>query len=253
MLARPLNAHEFWIDPVRYQVPPGENIVADFRNGENFEGVQLAFFDRNSTRLQMAHKGDVRDLTPRAGDRPAINQAPMGDGLHVLAHETTMSRLTYREWEKFAGFAAHKDFADIQQRHMDRGLPAENFREGYSRHAKALVTVGKVNGADQELGMVTEFVARTNPYTPDFTGEMKVNLYYQGQIRPDAQVEIFDTGPDGTTDVRLARTDSAGQAVIATQPGHRYLLDAVTLEPADDGQIVWRTYWAALTFAVPAR
>jgi len=39
------------------------------------------------------------------------------------------------------------------------------------------------------------------------------------------------------------------------EPDHEYLADAVSLmpvEPAEDGDPVWHTHWASLTFAVPA-
>lgn len=249
----PAAAHEFWIDPVRYKVPSGENIQADFRNGELFEGSRLGFFDRRSARLEMAHGGKVLTLAPRNGDRPAVNVAPMGDGLHVIVHETTPASLTYRAWEKFQAFADHKDFPDIEARHMARGLPKEGFAESYTRHAKALISVGGSTGQDQHFGMRTEFVALANPYAPDFNDELPVYLYDGNMRRADAQVEIFDKAPDGSVKVSLTRTDADGRAVIAITPGHSYLLDAVILEPSDAEGTVWQSHWAALTFSVPAR
>jgi cobalt/nickel transport protein len=250
--ATALPSHEFWIDPERYQVEIDGRILADFRNGQEFEGITLGFFDRSSALLRMALRDDVRDLEPRNGDRPAIDQAPMGEGLHILLHETTPQRLTYATWEKFAAFAAHKDFPDIEARHAARGLPRKDFAERYTRHVKALVAVGDGAGSDRRFGLETEFVALANPYTPEFAQEMAVELYYDGALRADAQVEIFDMAADGSVSIRLARTNDRGVARFGTEPGHTYLVDAVVLrEPELPGDVAWESLWAALTFAVP--
>jgi cobalt/nickel transport protein len=247
-------AHEFWIEPERYQVAPGDPIIARFRNGEKFEGVDLPYLDRQSVRLEMVRGQDVATFTPRNGDRPVIDQPNLGPGLTVLAHETAPRTLTYRDWESFAAFAAHKDFPDIAARQDARGLPREDFKERYTRHAKALVAVGDGAGSDRALGLETEFVALDNPYAAGFDGVMEVALRYQGEPRPDAQVEVFDAAPDGSVTVTLTRTDAEGRAAVPVMPGHRYLFDAVVLrpvEPAEAGDPVWETVWAALTFAVP--
>ncbi len=248
-------AHELWISPIEYRVGEGATIVADFRNGENFVGTQLAFFDRSSTRLQVAGPGGIVDVKPRNGDRPAIEIEAGKAGLHVLAYETTPSRLTYKDWAKWMKFVDHKDLNAVAAAHTARGLPQENFKEGYTRHAKALVAVGSGNGQDAALGLETEIVALTNPYAANFDQNMRIEVLYQGQPRAQAQVEIFERAPSGAVAVTLTKTDDMGRAVINTQPGHTYLLDAVLLrEPMrDDDDIAWETLWAALTFQVPPR
>ena len=235
---------------------PGDAIQADIRNGERFEGRALSYFERSTVRLEQAFDGTTTTVEARSGDLPALTlQAPDSDGLLVLAYETTPSQVTYRDWEKFLRFAHHKDFADIEARHDAAGYPRDTFREGYTRHAKALIAVGDGRGADRKMGLETELVALTNPYAADFDGTMRVALTYQGEPRGDAQVEVFDRAPDGTVEITLARTDAEGQAAIPVAPGHEVLLDAVVLRPAPESDApnapVWETLWAALTFRVP--
>ncbi len=252
-----VSAHEFWIEPVRYHVETGERLQAKFKNGENFEGSTLSFFDRSSARFEMRADGDVIAIEPRAGDSPALDVAsPTDDGLVVVVHETTPSFVTYREWAKFLKFADHKDFTSAEQDHLAAEWPQEMFRERYTRHAKALFAVGTGEGADRSMGLKTEIVALTNPYGEDFDNQMKVSVLLEGEPRPDAQVEVFDRAPDDAVTVTLHRTDSTGQAVIPVVPGHEYLFDAVVLHVAPDEQtqdlpVLWETYWAALTFKVP--
>lgn len=255
--AVPAASHEFWIEPEQYQVESGAPLEANLKNGENFKGVNLAWFERRFTRFEIVAGETVAPVEGRMGDTPALQTTAPVDGLLVIAHETTDSTITYREWEKFLRFVEHKDFADAVPMHEARGWSKEEFREIYTRHAKALVAVGDGAGSDRALGMATEFVALSNPYAPDFDGTMTVALTYQGEPRPDAQVEVFERAADGAVTVTLHRTDARGEARIPVKPGHAYLFDAVVLRPsplAETGERapVWESLWAALTFAVPA-
>ncbi len=245
-------SHEFWIDAQEYQVPAGGQLVARFRNGENFEGMTLAFFPNRSLRYAVIMDGAETEVAPRMGDNPALDIPAPGEGLAVAIHETAPSSLTYDRWEKFEVFANHKDFPEIRARHQARGLPETGFAESYTRHAKALIAIADGQGADSVTGMQTEFVALANPYTDDLGAGLPVQLFYKGAPRGDAQVEIFDRAPDGIVTVTLTRTDAGGRATIPVSSGHSYLLDAVVLREAPpDSPAVWETLWAALTFAVP--
>ncbi|NRB34525.1 MAG: DUF4198 domain-containing protein [Rhodobacteraceae bacterium] len=243
--------HEFWLDPAAYQVEKGERVQVSMRNGEAFEGFELAYFSTRSTRFDQVMGDGLEAIEARPGDLPAFDRVVDQSGLLILAHETAAASITYKEWEKFAAFAKHKDFPDITARHEARGLARDGFSESYTRHVKTLVGVGDARGADRALGLRTEFVALANPYTDDLTA-LPVQLLLDGAPRVDAQVEIFDRAPDGTVTITLQRTDDDGQTTIPVTQGHSYLLDAVVLaEASEEDKAVWSTFWAALTFAIP--
>lgn len=249
-----MSAHEFWIFPAQFQVKPGAEIIAEFRNGEEFTGAQLAYFGRSSEKLVIAGPNGVTPITPRDGDRPAIKiNAPSTPGLYTLGHVTTSSRLTYREWAKWQKFIKHKDLVKVAASHEARGLPRENFREGYTRHAKSLIAVGDGAGKDTNLGMETEFVALTNPYVPGFDGTMKAQLFYEGKPRANAQVEVFEQMRGDGVNISIVYTDASGVVTLKTTPGRKYQIDAVVLrEPRSaESKVAWETLWANMTFAHP--
>ena len=53
------------------------------------------------------------------------------------------------------------------------------------------------------------------------------------------------------------RTDADGRALVPVTPGSEYLLDTVVMQPAPEPQAasdpLWLSYWASLTFQVPAK
>lgn len=247
-----LSAHEFWIEPQKFQVEIGEEMAIDLKNGQNFVGGSLSYFESQFSRFEIAQGSTQSAAQGRTGDSPALTTSSDQDGLLVVLHETTPNTLKYKEWEKFAKFAEHKNFLNAEDDHLAAGWPRENFYESYTRHVKSLVSVGSGEGQDRNFGMATEFVAFTNPYAKDFDGDMKVQVLFENAPRSNVQVEVFERAQDDSVEISLYRTDNDGVVSIPVQPAHTYLFDAVVLQPftADD-KSVWQTLWAALTFQVP--
>ena len=248
-------SHEFWISPEKYQVESGENLVASLRGGQQFSGGPFSFLPQRFERFQLV-KGDMEvDVVGRVGDRPALNMAAPEDGLWVVVHETTDNRLTWKEWEKFVSFVEKKKLAGTLENHAERGLPDSGFRESYRRFVKSLISVGDGQGADREVGLRTEFVALANPYVDDITQGFPVLVLFEGEPRVDVQIEIFEKDSSGKVTIFTQQTDAQGRALIPVQPGYEYLLDAVKMLPLEatgtETDPVWRSLWAALTFAVP--
>lgn len=249
-------SHEFWIEPLAYQIQTDGMIQGELVNGQAFEGSKLAYLPQRFERFSMALGIRQAEVENRLGARPALDIAPLGDGLNIISYQSSLSTLSYAEWAKFVRFAEHKDFADIEAIHDARALPRDGFSEGYWRYAKTLIGVGTAVGRDFRTGLDTEFVVLDNPYTDDVRAGLRVQLFYLDDVRADAQVELFEKAPDGTVNITLHRTDADGIATLPVKAGHSYLVDAVVLrEPsadlAEDAGIAWETLWAALTFSVP--
>ncbi|MDB2369268.1 DUF4198 domain-containing protein [Octadecabacter sp.] len=254
--ALPAAAHEFWIEPLAYQITTDENLQGELINGQDFGGTQLAFLPQRFVRFTAAAGLRQGDVENRLGARPALDIAPLAEGLNVVSYQSTMSTVNYAEWEKFVGFSEHKAFEDIEARHDARGLPRDGFTEAYWRYAKTLIGVGNSIGDDFRTGLETEFVALDNPYTDDLSDGLRVQLFYQEDIVAGGQVELFEKSPNGEVEITLHRTNDDGIATLPVKAGHSYLVDHVVLRVPSDalletGTIAWETLWADMTFGVP--
>lgn len=254
--AGPALSHEFWIDPLEFQLPAGSVVVADLRVGEGFSGSAQPFLPMGTRRFEILLGADTLPVEPRIGDRPALNREVPGDGLAIAVHVTGDSTLTYAEFAKFASFVTHKDAVWTLEAHRDRGLPDEKFSEVYSRYAKSLIALGSGAGEDREIGLETEIVALENPYTDEMSDGLDVAVFYRQAPRSDAMIEVFERAPDDSVAVSTVRTDESGRATVPVRPGHRYMLDAVVMrEPsadlAEERGAVWESLWANLTFSIP--
>ncbi len=247
------SAHEYWIAPTEYVIAPGVPLAAHLRVGQGMTGIDQVYLPRGFTRFEIAGPEVTEAVTGRVGDRPAIYQVPPDEGLVAVIFESVERSLSWKALEDFAAFVEAHDLGDAIAAHGARGLPEAGFDEVYTRHAKALVSVGEGSGADRAFGMPVEIVALANPYegTPQ---ALPVRLLEGGAPRPDAQLEMFVRAA-GTKDaiepVRL-RSDADGVVRVPLTPGTEVMLNFVVLRP-DAGAAPWRSLWASLTFAVPAR
>ncbi|MDU8926942.1 DUF4198 domain-containing protein [Alisedimentitalea sp. MJ-SS2] len=243
--------HEFWIEARKHQVAKGEKIEAGVFNGQNFQGVEMAWFPPRIVRSGWEGETNAGPFDSGPGDRPAIHMTPGDDGLHRLIYEAAPSSLTYTDWDKFKTFAEEKGNAWAIDRHTARGLPETGFTESFRRFCKALVAVGDGTGNDAYSGMEIELVALDNPYiVPHQTG-LQVELRYLGEPLPDTTITVFEKWKGDTTQKFLLRTDITGRVHVPLLPGKSYLLDAVVLREAEGQAHVWESLWASLTFAVP--
>ena len=248
------SAHEFWISPNSYMVSPDQQIEANIRVGQNFKGGAYSFVPAQFVRFDLVQSDTVIPVQGTVGDRPALTMPAPDEGLVIAVHQTTDSFVTYRDAALFENFVRHKDFAWALDQHVERGLPETGFHERYSRYAKSLIAIGSGGGADRPVGMETEIVALANPYTDDMATGLPVQVFYQGDVRADVQVELFERDPAGEVLVTLHRTDEKGVAVIPVKPGHEYLVDAVVMRALDvteDNRAPWESLWASLTFKLP--
>ena len=254
LMVMPLTAaaHEYWIEPVQFQVNAGGHIVANLKVGQNFKGNVYPYIPGQSKGAWIVDADGKRLSSARVGDIPAFKETPGPPGLHILAYYSMPYRLTYTEPGKFAHFleAAGLEWALVE--HRQRGLPEIGFVEVFSRCAKALVQNGIGGGDDEVIGMPIELVANENPYDLSPTASaLAVTLLWQGAPLANAQITVFRD--KGGLDVTKVRTGPDGVALAPLGGGGKFLLNAVHIIPWDEQpKDEWHSYWASLTFEISA-
>ena len=251
-LPGPLSAHEFWIDA-------GPDLTADIRVGQDFSGAALPYLDRTIAAMTHVSPGGETAIPARLGDVPAIaGLAAPGDGLHLLTIETNPAYVVFDTLPEFEEYLAYEGLSLVAEAHRARGLPDTEIAEEYFRNARALVQVGPVGPGDTDrpTGLPLELVVQGTPFGGD-GAPVDLRLTWQGAPVPDTQVALFHL-PDGGTAPKdtvrtLATTDADGAVRFDPQGAGGYLFNAVRVEPAEGpGSVVWQSYWASLTFDLPA-
>ena len=248
--------HELWIDTTDFRVEKDTEIILNLRNGENFEGFSLGYFDRSVEKLYWRQNGNQYDNTSRQGDIPALKILPVENGLVSVVYVSTPSIIRYQQFKKFKNFAVAKHSQDAIELHLNSGFPEENFSEIYTRYSKALLGVGGAQGSDKVSDLELELVALQNPYTDDISAGVEILALYQGRPQTFTMLNVFErSNTDAHVNFFVVKTDEKGIATVQVKNDNAYLIDNVILRPANDELfkdkgVIWESLWAALTFGV---
>ena len=257
LIALPVSAHEFWIDPEAYVLNVGDRIEARLRNGDNFKGSAYPYIDDFASRFELHTRRGGAPVRARNGDNPALDVKTEAGGLHVVVYDSAMYSLTYDNWEKFQKFIDSKpNLGWVYAEHEKRGFPREKIKEGYYRYPKALIKVGSGAGRDGPRGQLFELVAEINPYSDAARDGVRVQLLYEGAPFADTDIQIFHY-PNGAEEAVKdhVTTDATGRAVIPVFDGGRFLINATHMrEPRPEAAargMMWESIWASLTYELP--
>ncbi|OED43480.1 hypothetical protein AB833_03595 [Chromatiales bacterium (ex Bugula neritina AB1)] len=244
-----LPAHEFWIDPVDYELSPDALIVADIKSGELFDGQTYPYMPERIVHATLHTPDGSTPVSGEAGTYPAINVAASGNGLQILTYQSTPSYHQYADFGDFQKFLAEESLQWVEDRHEARGLDKQ-FTEAYTRYAKSLVKSGAGKGADYLTGMNYELVAKHNPYRCSGLQTVSVQLFDHQQTAADMQVSVFHAPANGG-EVTLTRyfTDANGLIEVPALAGE-FLLGAVFMVEGSSADIAWHSHWASLTYKV---
>lgn len=210
------------------RVDPGTEIVADLKVGTMMRGEPYPYLSNRFKSFTVTVGDSTAEVTGDEGDLPALSHVADRTGLHIIAQHTIAFRVTFDDWAVFQGYLVGEGLESFADLHRARGLPDSGFSERYTRDAKALVQVGPVDPADQDvrIGLPLELVADANPYTPGID-ILPVTLTWQGNPVANRQITIFHD--DGAVTRTITTTDETGQALIPLSGDGEYLLNAVQL------------------------
>lgn len=248
-----VSAHEFWIEPIKFEIAKGDNLRAHVKVGQMMDGETYSFFPGNFERFELTAGGTTQPVANRFAQSPAVDQPASQSGLNILTYQSKASVLTYTERNKFESFLKNEGIEWVLAEHKRRGLPEVGFVELFKRYAKSLIKVGDGAGQDQLMGMPIEWLLETNPYT-DKGDAVTAQLIYQGKPFAGSFVTVF-IQRNGEVTKTAYRTDENGRVRIPKGAGGVFLVNAVQMIQPDAAQAngsgaVWMSLWASTTYEI---
>ena len=257
LVAAPVLAHDFWLQPTRFQVATNAPLEAIFlvghaalrerwRNNDRIV-VMKSVFARRATDLRSGLRTGKVDLVTRFS-------VP---GLHVLGMQGNYA-FSDLPGIRFDDYAKEEGLALIVAARQRSGNVATPGRERYSRRAKALVQVGmqtpsNQTQATQPIGLKLEIVPDRNPYALDASRILPVHVLYNGRRLANATIKLTNLGNDEKP-LAVAITDRAGRARFLIPAQGDWLLNVVWGEPVTgNSRFDFDTTFSSLTFGYPTR
>ena len=253
LVAAPVVAHDFWIQPMRFQVEPAAPLGFTFQIGHG------KFRDRwnNNDRIIILNdiaRGGTRNLKPqlRSGGSADLVTSFATPGLHVVAMQTNYAASELPAI-RFNDYVKNEGLALILAERRRTGDANTAGRERYSRRAKAMVMVGRPTPTDlaiatRPIGLKLEIVPERNPYALGGSRMLPVRVMYQGRRLPGATVKLTNLEADERP-VATAITDRAGRARFRVPATGSWLINVLWGEPIKgDSKADFDTTFSSLTF-----
>ena len=252
--ARLAAAHDYWIEASNFWLQPGDRVLLYLRVGEYLAGQPAAFSLGRVLRFHVDNAARRFEVLPLQRD-PAGMARLTESGLQVVSFE---NKPTYLELpgDRFNSYLQAEGLEGILEARRQAGASDQPGKESYSRCAKSLLWVDGDDTAgdshhDKPVGLTLELMPETNPYRMTAPAPLTVQLLHEGQPVPGAlvmalnkrapnEVQRVQSGPDGRAEFDLRRSGL-------------WLVKAVHMVPAAaEAPEDWRSYWASLTFELPA-
>jgi len=248
-----LFAHDMWIDPTTFSPESGQIVGVRLRVGQDLVGDPIPRAAELINQFIVEDAGGRKPLVGREGADPAGVLRVAMPGLQVVGYSSKPSavELTSETFNQYLKEEGLDSVAALRARRNQTGAKA---REMFSRCAKSLIWSGSPGErqGDRLLGFTLELVAEQNPYTLGAGRSLPVRLIYQN--RPLAGALVVAMNRHNPSEKLSARTDRDGRVEFRLHSSGMWLVKAVHMVPAAaGGSAEWESFWASLTFELPAR
>ena len=247
-----LQAHEFWLQPAKYTYAVGEQMVVDFRVGENFEGE---FWDLNVhkvEKLAISSGALVKDLLKDVKRTAGKNLTYKFDreGTYLLGMESN-SAFIELEGEKFNAYLREDGIENILDARTKTDELKKPAREHYKRFAKLLVQAGKKTDETYKRRMQFryEIVPMSNPYTLKSGDYLECRVLWENKPAPHTMVKVW-SHVGNRVFLQDLYTEDDGTVKFPLSNKGPWMVSAVKMIPSEMEGSDYQSFWASLVFAI---
>ena len=252
----PALAHDLYLMPDTFVTKPGTQLRLVFQNGDEFPvGVNSVKPERlrNLKLLSRGGQAAFENIVAQAKSTTAQVNVPAA-GLAILTAQTLPS-LIELDAQKFRSYLEHENLTNAvqwRQQHQETTKPG---RERYSKYVKSIIQVGKSDDYYRErTGLTIEIIPEADPYSLRPGATLPVQVLFRGAPAVDVAVEsVWLENGKARMEV-VGRTDVQGRIKIPVKAVGPHRLHAIVMERCAEPKAAdWESFWASLTFAIPAK
>jgi len=253
---RSVHAHEFWISATPESPRQGSGIRLQLLVGEYFRGDPVGVSTQHASAMAVYSDGGRTDLMPRLQGKPAraeITLSPPQSGALLVAYDSHPTDIALGA-EKFHAYLHEEGLDSIIALRERQGTSASPARERFRRCAKSLIMAGGTTDDTvlTRTGQKIEIVPLDNPHRRLASGSVRFSLLFDGMPLAGALVKAWHHHGGETVMIRT-RTDPDGRFGVSFPYTGAWMISAVHMVPAaGDKKVDWESYWASLTFSLPA-
>lgn len=221
------------------------------RIGEHFpESTNGVTADRVAS-FQLQSKSEKIRLEGKAEPKQFCAAVPSESGVAEMIVHPRFIRLAAGDFNEYVSGEGLREVVRMRKESQRKDTEG---RELYSRYAK-LIIGSQTDSVATPLGHVLEIVPFKHPRELTPGEDLQVLVLFRGMPLADAQVAAVYAGADlsGHRYPVVTRTDTDGHALVKiSRPGWWYVRLIHMVPAEDDPEVDWRSFFATLTFEVPA-
>ena len=250
------DAHDYWLSPSAYVLKSGEELPVRLFVGDHFNGEIERPLSKTMTVDFLLHsQTGIQDLvdSKRYEKTPVAKVALHSKGTQVISMQRDWARIEM-EGKKFHEYLKHEGLQDIIDQRIQAGEAEKSATERYRRYLKSIVSVENTEGDlwKRRLGHKLEIIPLTNPAKAIAGDRITFQITLDGKPLKGVQVAALGRTDDKVSD-KHARTDSKGEVNFEVDHSGEWIVRLVHLRRCSDQEADWESFWAALTFFVPAK
>jgi uncharacterized GH25 family protein len=247
-----LQSHEFWLEPIKFKIQPGEAINIKFAVGEDFTGADWDLGKLLTQKMQLFEKQGTQDLLKMVpatkGSKMKVTIANPGTKLIAMNSKPSFIALN---GTKFNAYLEEDGLENIIDWRRQNGQDTVGAKEFYSRYAKLMVQSGNVldDTWKKVVGQRLEIIPQQNPYTLKSGDYLSCKVLYEGKPSPHTMVKVW--GHVGNKIfLQNAYTEDDGTVKFPISANGPWMISSVRMEKSKDPKADWESSWASLVFSV---
>lgn len=244
-----LCAHEFWLQPDRYQYRRGEAINIRFWVGENFEGDNWAGDKSRINKLQLLLPGDKDDLSNLLSEEK-------GDSLQFSVFDECTPVIVYNsnntfiqlEAPKFNEYLTEDGLQNAIDYRKDNNETDTAGRELYQRSVKTIVQVGAYKTpVSNTTSLPLDIIPLSHPYQLKEGDPITCRVLFNKQPLSNQLIKIWHR-VNGQTTKEEKHTNEKGEISFTVSTTGKWMVSTVNMIRLQNDTAQWQSYWGSCTW-----
>ena len=247
-----LQAHEFWLEPMKFRLQPGEATTIKFAVGDNFTGGDWDLSRHKAAQVILHENDKIVDLTSKVpsvkGEKLKLTMNNSGVKMLAMSSNQAFIKLNGKQFNEYLKSDGLEEAIAWRSKNKQDTLGAKEF---YTRYAKLLLQVGdKVDNTwSKIIGQRLEVIPLQNPNGIKSGDYLTCKLLYEGKPSPHTMVKVW--GHVGNKIfLQEAYTEDDGTVKFPISANGPWMVSAVKMVRSKNPKADWESSWASLLFSV---
>ncbi len=247
-----MQAHEFWLQPIKFKYKIDEDASIDFMVGESFTGEQWDLKKHKVELLEWYTATSKIDLASQVKNVKGFRlvEKLRSEGTHLFAMKSNAAYIELAA-EKFNEYLKDDGLDNILNERKKKNQLDKPSKENYTRFTKLLLQAGEQpdDTYKKNVGFRIEIIPKINPYSLKSGDYLECIILFEGKPLPHALVKIWSR-LNNTTFLQNSYTENDGTIKFPISTRGAWMVSTVKMISGDLPTSQYHSLWSSLVFGI---